>query len=278
MLPGGSDGRESACNVGDPGLIPGSGRPAWRREWILTPVFLPGKSHGQRSLVGSSPWGHKELDRTEQITLSGTGRCSTSSLGIEVLPIHCLSNTFSLFPSRNLNSPPGQIHIRSADLALLFPWLLLCLILWHPNAKNLTCHFYSFRNCPNTPLPRARVWRSGAGSHLLSKWSSKAHHSLLVQKTRQTAEGHRASHFLKNRIQVPCGAKQWCWRVLLYCQKQSLFQTEQLSDHHCERCVCQVSFAEWLFKLCKDHEVVEWEWVLIVANNLLLWIKYQKLD
>ena len=36
----------------------------WRREWLPTPVFLPGKSHGQRSLVGYSPWGHKELDTT----------------------------------------------------------------------------------------------------------------------------------------------------------------------------------------------------------------------
>ena len=36
----------------------------WRREWLPTPVFLPGKSHGQRSLVGYSPWGHKELDIT----------------------------------------------------------------------------------------------------------------------------------------------------------------------------------------------------------------------
>ena len=34
-----------------------------------TPVFLPGEFHGQRSLVGSSPWGRKELDRTEQLTL-----------------------------------------------------------------------------------------------------------------------------------------------------------------------------------------------------------------
>ena len=32
-----------------------------------TPVFLPGKSHGQRSLVGYSPWGHKELDTTERL-------------------------------------------------------------------------------------------------------------------------------------------------------------------------------------------------------------------
>ena len=38
----------------------------WRRNWQLTPVFLPGKFHRQRSLVGYSPWGHKELDMTEQ--------------------------------------------------------------------------------------------------------------------------------------------------------------------------------------------------------------------
>ena len=37
----------------------------WRTAWQPTPVFLPGKSHRQRSLVGYSPWGHKELDMTE---------------------------------------------------------------------------------------------------------------------------------------------------------------------------------------------------------------------
>ena len=37
----------------------------WRRIWQPTPVSLPGKSHGQRSLVGYSPWDRKELDRTE---------------------------------------------------------------------------------------------------------------------------------------------------------------------------------------------------------------------
>ena len=40
----------------------------WRRPWQPTPVFLPGESHGRRSLVGYSPWGHKELDMTEQLT------------------------------------------------------------------------------------------------------------------------------------------------------------------------------------------------------------------
>ena len=37
----------------------------WRRKWKPTPVFLPGKSHGQRSLAGYSPWGHKESDMSE---------------------------------------------------------------------------------------------------------------------------------------------------------------------------------------------------------------------
>ena len=100
---GGSNGKESAWNAGDPSMIPGSGRSAgegigyplqysWAslaaqlvknlpamqetwvqslvgkipwRAWQLTPVFLPGEFHGQRSLAGYSPWGHKESDTTE---------------------------------------------------------------------------------------------------------------------------------------------------------------------------------------------------------------------
>ena len=46
------------------------GKIPWRREWQPTPVFLPGVFHGQRSLVGYSPWGRKESDTTEQLTLS----------------------------------------------------------------------------------------------------------------------------------------------------------------------------------------------------------------
>ena len=42
----------------------------WRSEWLPTPVFLPGESHGQRSLVGYSPWGCKESDTTERLTLT----------------------------------------------------------------------------------------------------------------------------------------------------------------------------------------------------------------
>ena len=39
----------------------------WRRQWQPTPVLLPGKSHGRRSMVGFSPWGREELDTTERL-------------------------------------------------------------------------------------------------------------------------------------------------------------------------------------------------------------------
>ena len=58
-FPGGSDGKESACNAGDLDLSRVEKMP-WGREWMPTPVFLPGESHEQRSLAGYSPWGHKE--------------------------------------------------------------------------------------------------------------------------------------------------------------------------------------------------------------------------
>ena len=41
----------------------------WRWAWQPTPVFLPGKSHGQRSLAGYNPWGHKELETIEQLSM-----------------------------------------------------------------------------------------------------------------------------------------------------------------------------------------------------------------
>ena len=55
----------TAGDVKDGGSIPGSGRISWKTEWQPASVFLLGESQGQRSLVGYSPWGHKESDMTE---------------------------------------------------------------------------------------------------------------------------------------------------------------------------------------------------------------------
>ena len=51
------------------GFNPWIGKIPWSRKWQTAPVFLPGKFPGQRSLVGCSPWGHKESDTTEQLSL-----------------------------------------------------------------------------------------------------------------------------------------------------------------------------------------------------------------
>ena len=61
---------QSVCiQCGRPGFDPWVGKIPWRRKWQSTPVFLPGESHGRRSLVGYSPWGRKESDTTEQLHL-----------------------------------------------------------------------------------------------------------------------------------------------------------------------------------------------------------------
>ena len=51
-----------------PGFSPWFGKIPWRSAWQSTPLFFPGEFHGQRSMVGFSPWGHEELDTSEQHT------------------------------------------------------------------------------------------------------------------------------------------------------------------------------------------------------------------
>ena len=60
-------GKSVCLQCGRPGLNPWAGKTPWRRKWQPTPVFLPGKSHGRRILVGYSPWGCKKSDMNEQL-------------------------------------------------------------------------------------------------------------------------------------------------------------------------------------------------------------------
>ena len=64
-FPGGSDGKETACIVGDLGLIPGLGRSPRGGHGNPVQYACLEKPHGQGSLVGYSPWGHREADMTE---------------------------------------------------------------------------------------------------------------------------------------------------------------------------------------------------------------------
>ena len=91
-FPGGSDSRESSCTAGDPGSIHGSGL---EKGMQPTLVFLPGEFHGQRSLVGYSPWGRKTMIWSHS-TL--TAACETGTT------IHPLQSKSS---HANLNPKPG---------------------------------------------------------------------------------------------------------------------------------------------------------------------------
>ena len=80
LVNGGAGGKEPACQCRKckrHGFDLWFRKILWRRAWLPTPVFLPGESHGQRSLVGYSPWGHKELDTTERL---GPAQHSTLSM------------------------------------------------------------------------------------------------------------------------------------------------------------------------------------------------------
>ena len=101
-------GKESTCQCMRQGFDPWVRKIPWRRKWHPTPVFLPGKSHGQRSLVGFSPWGHQESGTVEvtarahtQDLVEGLLRCTLRIGGgwpgsqpprlscLEHLPHHC---------------------------------------------------------------------------------------------------------------------------------------------------------------------------------------------
>ena len=64
---------------------------SWRRQWHPTPVLLPGKSHGRRSLVGSSPWGRSESDTTEWLHFQFSLSCFGKGNG-NPLQCSCLEN------------------------------------------------------------------------------------------------------------------------------------------------------------------------------------------
>ena len=82
------------------GFDPWVGKIPWRKEWQLTPVFLPGKLHRQRSLVGYSPWGHKESDRTEWLT--HTHKHTRQKKSLFLLVISKLLKFIILFVSQNI--------------------------------------------------------------------------------------------------------------------------------------------------------------------------------
>ena len=71
-LPRWHGGKESTCQCRRLEFDPWVRKIPWNRKWQPTPVFLPGKLHGQRSLAGYSPWGCRESDTTDQLSMHTT--------------------------------------------------------------------------------------------------------------------------------------------------------------------------------------------------------------
>ena len=148
-FPGSSDSKESTYQCRRPRFDPWVGKIPWRREWLLTPVFLPGESHGQGSLVGYSLWDHKASDTTEWLSHTHTHTHTHTQfqklkLYQEVLLPHSshsytpsINNYFdlSLFLSCKTNKKKLQMHecflslTKSSKLSILF-WNFFHLIVY----------------------------------------------------------------------------------------------------------------------------------------------------
>ena len=76
-FPGGVVVKKSICQCRRCELDPWVGKIPWSRNWPPTPVFLPGKLHEQRSLVGYHPWGYKESGMTEHACSVSTKQQNT---------------------------------------------------------------------------------------------------------------------------------------------------------------------------------------------------------
>ena len=110
-FPSGASGKRTRLPVQETkrhGFSPWVGKIPWRRVQQPTPVFLPGESHGQRSLMGYSPWGHKESDtaeatqhtHTECVVKTSNQEVQKSGLGSSLCPFfsfqeNCLRHTES---------------------------------------------------------------------------------------------------------------------------------------------------------------------------------------
>ena len=105
-----------------PRFDPWVGRIPWRRAWQHTPAFLPGESHGQRSLAGYSPWGHQESDTTERLNNNSPGSlhadCSGQGLTLH-LTQECMSFTHGpeLMATRGwVGASQSQAHVQQTLL------------------------------------------------------------------------------------------------------------------------------------------------------------------
>ena len=138
----------------------------WRREWLPTPVFLPVEFHGQRTLAGYGPQGHKELDMTP--SLHHFTKSTQRSHGLQGQKAKCCSASFKL--ARELRSPEKRgssslcFSVSTSAPAFIFPPFCLHLVLLF--TLGFTLHFAVHPRLPPWPLS------SRTQTQLKTRWSS----------------------------------------------------------------------------------------------------------
>ena len=120
-------GKEFTCQCKRHRFNPWVRKTPWRRKWQLTPVFLPGKSHGQRSLVCCSPWGCKRLRHDLAIKQQHRMRnnvthdsCSTHCDGLYQSPLNEAITAPAIRPFRDClgsRKPLTRGHAPSQDIS-----------------------------------------------------------------------------------------------------------------------------------------------------------------
>ena len=87
----------------------------WRRKWQPTPAFLPGESYGQRGLVGSGPWGCKELDTTEQQTFNA--QTNGKPAGEKLVKLNPWTVPYTKINSKDPNKKVTHTSTRKRDIS-----------------------------------------------------------------------------------------------------------------------------------------------------------------
>ena len=166
--------RNSPANAGNVGSIPGFGKIPWRRKWQSTPVLSARKSHGQRSQVGYSPWGHKESDMTWWLNINNF--CNKwDSRGLRYAWAYALVTTME--PWNDVKPPSthgdrGREAERCQFIELCYPSVLTKArgrpLMWKPwdsNAWEITYEKWMKINQERDELVNIRRLRHNWGTH-----------------------------------------------------------------------------------------------------------------
>ena len=129
------------------GFDPWLGKIPWRRKWQPIPVFFTGKFHWQRSLAGSSPWGHKESDTTERVCACARAHTHTQT-HTQVNWMFLKSSSFS-WKSPVINSWLGRKPVEEKWVENIFSHLIK--YLWGQSCRGPQRHMVAcksrFLNC-----------------------------------------------------------------------------------------------------------------------------------